>query len=203
MSKRSIMSTSKFEDHLWREFVHEHGDGLAQLSRPAARHTLRRPRLVAGAGLCLAGGATALALILSATSAPAFAVTRNSNGTVTVTINQIAGVSGANTDLAALGVNARAVPIVQGCTATLQQLLPKRTSSVILLPKRTSSVIYPHGSRSVTIEPSRIPAGDTLVLAVVQSTGVLQILVGMVHRGAVPRCLALPLWSENGLNAIP
>ena len=187
------MSTSKFEDHLWREFVHEHGDDLAQLSRPATRHTLRRPRLVAGAGLCLAGGATALALILSATSAPAFAVTRNSNGTVTVTINQIAGVSGANTELAALGVNARAVPIVQGCTATLQQLLPKRTSSVI----------YPHGSRSVTIEPSRIPAGDTLVLAVVQSTGVLQILVGMVHRGAVPRCLALPLWSENGLNAIP
>ena len=191
---------SRFEDHLWREFLHEHGDDLAQLSRPASRHTLRRPRLVAGLGLGLAGGATALALMLSATSAPAFAVTRNSNGTVTVTINQIAGVSGANTELAALGVNARAVPIVQGCTATLQQLLPKRTSSVILLPKRPPSVIHLH-SQSVTIEPSKIPAGDTVVLAAVQSTGVLQILVGMVHQAAVPRCLAL--WSENGLKAIP
>ncbi|MGA3216987.1 MAG: hypothetical protein ABSD97_15015 [Acidimicrobiales bacterium] len=192
MSKRSIMSTSKFEDHLWREFVHEHGDGLAQLSRPAARHTLRRPRLVAGLGLGLAGGATALALILSATSAPAFAVTRNSNGTVTVTINQIAGVSGANTELAALGVNARAVPVTQGCTTTLGNLPPLRASSVILPP---------HGSQSVTIEPSSIPAGDTVVLAVVQSAGVLQILDGMVRQGAVPRCLAL--WNENGLKAIP
>lgn len=184
---------SKFEDHLWREFLHEHGDDLAQLNRPATRHTLRRPRLVAGAGLGLAGAATALALVLSATSAPAFAVIRNPSGTVTVTINQIAGVSGANAELAALGVNARAVPIVQGCTATLQ-LLPKRTSSVILPPRGSGR------PRSVTIEPSRIPAGDTDVLAVVQSTGV-QILVGMVHQGAVPRCLAL--WSENGLKAIP
>ena len=55
---------SRFEDHLWREFLHEHGDDLAQLSRPASRHTLRRPRLVAGLGLGLAGGATALALML-------------------------------------------------------------------------------------------------------------------------------------------
>ena len=30
---------SKFEDHLWREFVHEHGDDLAQLSRPATRQS--------------------------------------------------------------------------------------------------------------------------------------------------------------------
>jgi hypothetical protein len=187
---------SKFEDHLWREVVHEHGDDLAQLSRPATRHTLRRPRLAAGLGLGLglAGGATALALILSATSAPAFAVTRNSNGTVTVTINQIAGVSGANTELAALGVNARAVPIVQGCTATLQ-LLPKRTSSVILPPPGSGP------PQSVTIEPSAIPAGDTVVLAVAQSAGAVQVLVGMVRQGAVPRCLAL--WSENGLKAIP
>lgn len=171
---------------------------LAHLSGPATRHTFRRPRLAAGLGL--AGAATALALILSATNAPAFAVTRNSNGTVTVTIDQIAGVSGANTELAALGVNARAVRIVQGCTATLQ-LLPRRTPSVILPPHGNPSVIHPHGSQSVTIEPSRIPAGDTVVLAVVQSTGVLQILVGMVRHGAVPRCLAL--WSENGLKAIP
>jgi hypothetical protein len=118
-------------------------------------------------------------------------VTRNSNGTVTVTIKQIAGVSGANAELAALGVDARAVPIVQGCTATLQ-LLPERASSVILPPQ---------GGQSVTIEPSRIPPGDIVVLAVVQSTGGLQMPVGMVRQGAVPTCLAL--WSENGLKAIP
>ncbi len=60
------MSTSKFEDHLWREFVREHGDDLAQLNRPATGHALRRPRLVAATGLGLVGGATALALVLNA-----------------------------------------------------------------------------------------------------------------------------------------
>lgn len=184
---------SKFEDHLWREFVHEHGDDLAQLSRPATRHTLRRPRLVAGAGLGLAGGATALALILTATSAPAFAVTRNPNGTVTVTINQIAGVSGANTELAALGVSATAVPIVQGCTAALQ-LLPEGSSSAIL-PSPGSGP-----PQSVTIEPSAIPAGDTVVLAVAQITGAVQMLVGTVQ-GAAPACVALA--SGNGQKGLP
>ena len=191
MSKRSIMSTSKFEDHLWREFVHEHGDGLAQLSRPAARHTLRRPRLVAGLGLV--GGATALALILTATSAPSFAVTRNSNGTVTVTINQIAGVSGANTELAVLGVSATAVPIVQRCTAALQ-LLPKE-SSFPILPSPGSGL-----PQSVTIEPSAIPAGDTVVLAVAQIAGGIQMLDGMVQ-GAAPACV--PPASGNGQKAFP
>ena len=29
---------SKFEDHLWREFVREHGNALAQMSTPTAKH---------------------------------------------------------------------------------------------------------------------------------------------------------------------
>lgn len=82
----------KFEEHLWREFVRRHGDDLAQQSRPATRHRLHRPRLVAGAGLAVAGGAAALALVLSATSAPAaFGVTRNHDGTVTVIIRNASG----------------------------------------------------------------------------------------------------------------
>jgi hypothetical protein len=180
------MSMSKFEDHLWREFVSEHGDDLAQLRRPATRHRLRTRGLVAGAGLGLAGGATALALVLSATSAPAFAVTSNPNGTVTVTVNQIAGVSGANTELATLGVSARAVPIVQGCTAALQ-LLPKAADDGILAPVNDGL------PQSITIEPSAIPAGDTLVLAVKQSAGAVQMLDGMVQ-GSAPVCVppALP-----------
>ena len=113
------MSTSKFEDHLWREFVREHGDDLAQLNRPATGHPLRRPRLVGAAGFGLAGGATALALVLSATSAPAFAVTRNQNGTVTVTIRSASGIAGANAKLNQLGVRARVMAKAPaGCEPT-------------------------------------------------------------------------------------
>jgi len=177
------MSMSKFEDHLWGEFVREHGDDLAQLNSPASGHRLRRRGLVAGAGLGLAGGVTALAIILSATSTPAFAVTSNPNGTVTVTINQIAGVPGANTELAALGVSARAVPIVQGCTAALQRI-PKAAGDRIFLP-------VPGGGlpQSITFEPSAIPAGDTVVLAAAQIPGGVQ-MADAVVQGAAPTCVA-------------
>ena len=37
---------SRFEDHLWREFVREHGNALAQMSTPTAKR--RRPRAAAG-----------------------------------------------------------------------------------------------------------------------------------------------------------
>lgn len=101
------MSTSKFEDHLWREFVREHGDDLAQLKRSPAGHGIRRPLVVSGAGLGLAGGATALALALSAASAPpAFAVTRNQNGTVTVTLSSASAIAGVNAKLHQLGIRA-------------------------------------------------------------------------------------------------
>lgn len=174
---------SKFEDHLWREFEREHGDDLAQLNRPATGHRLRARGLVAGAGLGLAGGVMALALVLSASSAPAFAVTSNPSGTVTVTINQIAGVSGANTELAALGVSARAVPIVQGCTASLQRL-PKAATGGIIVPAANSGL-----PQSITIEPSAIPAGDTVVLAAAQIPGGVQ-MADAVVQGAAPICVA-------------
>jgi hypothetical protein len=145
------MSMSKFEDHLWREFVREHGDDLAQLTKPASGHALRRPRLAAGAGLGLAGGATALALVLTATSAPAFAVTRNQNGTVTVTIRSASGMAGANARLQQLGIRAQVIakaPV--GCSA---------------LPNRVLHFIPAAGARAQwTINPTAVPANHVLVL---------------------------------------
>ncbi len=104
---------STFEDNLWRELAREHDAEHALPGRASTSGPARRRRL-AGASLGLAAVATAAALVLSAgTAAPAFAVTSNPNGTVTVTIDEIAGIAGANAQLTALGVRARAVPIVQ------------------------------------------------------------------------------------------
>jgi hypothetical protein len=69
---------SKFEDHLWREFVREHGNTLAQMHTPTAKHVWRGPRLVAGTSLALAGIGAAVVFVLGATTtSPAFAVIRN------------------------------------------------------------------------------------------------------------------------------
>ena len=75
------MSTSKFEDHLWRELVREHGDDLSRLNRPAGGHALLRPRLVAGtmavAAAVIIVAATTLVTLHSPSAKPAQTTTTN------------------------------------------------------------------------------------------------------------------------------
>jgi hypothetical protein len=145
---------SDFEDHLWDEFVREHGAGLAQMSRPTATYHRRpRPGLVAGTGLGLAGAGAALALALGATTAsPAFAVTRNHDGTVTIWIKTSSGIAGANAELHQLGIRAEVmtqVPADCDVRAVRRQAL---TPSPGIANARW------------TINPRKVPAGQTLVL---------------------------------------
>ena len=97
---------SKFTDQLWRDLVQEHGATLAHADRPEPGRAplLRRPRVLAGSTLGLAGVGTALALGLGATSTPAYAVTTNGDGSVLVTINQISALPQANAKLTAMGI---------------------------------------------------------------------------------------------------
>jgi hypothetical protein len=99
---------TKFTDNLWRDLAREHGPALALADRPEPGRSplLRRPRVLAGSTLGLAGAGTALALVLTAAgNTPAFAVTTNSNGSVLVTINQKSALPQANAKLAAMGIH--------------------------------------------------------------------------------------------------
>jgi hypothetical protein len=98
---------SKFTDNLWRDLVAEHGPALAQADRPGPGRAplLRRPRVLAGSTLGLAGGGTALALALGAASTPAYAVTTDADGSVLVTINQTSSLPQANAKLTAMGIH--------------------------------------------------------------------------------------------------
>ncbi len=154
---------SKFEDHLWREFVREHGNGLAQMSTPTAKHPIwRGPRLVAGTSLGLAGVGAAVALVLGATTtSPAFAVTRNHDGTVTISIERASGIAGANAKLHQLGVRAqvmRQVPAGYRCTSTVVQQGQGA-------PESSRQLRYiPIASAHWTIDPKQVPVGQTLAL---------------------------------------
>ena len=67
---------------------------------------LRRPRVLAGSTLGLAGVGAALVLALgAASSTPAYAVTTNSDGSVLVTINQNSALPQANAKLTAMGIH--------------------------------------------------------------------------------------------------
>jgi len=99
---------TKFTDHLWRDLAQEHGATLALAERPAPGRAplLRRPRVLAGSTLGLAGVGTALVLTLGAASTtPAYAVTTNGDGSVLVTINQNSALPQANAKLTAMGIH--------------------------------------------------------------------------------------------------
>jgi hypothetical protein len=84
---------TKFTDNLWRDLVREHGPTLAHADRPepgraGGAGVLRRPRILAGSTLGLAGVGAALLLALSGSAAPpAFAVTKQGDGSVLVQLN--------------------------------------------------------------------------------------------------------------------
>ncbi|MGH2870993.1 MAG: hypothetical protein ACRDL5_00830 [Solirubrobacteraceae bacterium] len=149
---------SRFEDHLWREVVREHGDSLTQTSTPRAkRPAWRRLRLVAGTslGLAAAGTALVLALVLGATTtSPAFAVTRNHDGTVTVSIKRPSGDAGANAKLKRLGIRAQVLPQAPVDCGAGTSMAGQGAPA----PKgRVTGVHW-------TINPHKIPAGRKLVL---------------------------------------
>jgi hypothetical protein len=180
---------TKFEDALWTDLMDTHGDRLAAAQRPEPKHGTVRPLTLTAGALGAAGAATALALTLTATSgAPAYAVTRNFDGTIRVTIRDIAGVSGANAELAKLGVHARALPYSPECTAAVYPATPPGASA-----PRPGQPPKPVGDRQrapdeVTIEPRKIPRGDTLVLAANVKNGRVQVLSMLVSDPA-PSCL--------------
>jgi hypothetical protein len=111
---------SKFSERLWRDLVREHGSDLRQLAPAAERHRRgARPPLLIGGGLAgLAGTGVAVAIALSAAAtAPAFAVTRNTDGSYQVAIRALSAIPAANRKLARLGLEARVVGMSPGCTA--------------------------------------------------------------------------------------
>jgi hypothetical protein len=79
-------------------------------------------------------------------------VTDNSDGTVTVTLNDISAVATLNAELARDGIAARAIPLTADCPI---HGFPNA------LPAGTSPSTY-----TITIDPREIPAGYTAVVAV-------------------------------------
>lgn len=169
---------------------------MPEAHRPPRVLTVRsvaRPRMLAGAATGAVAVTTAAVLAISAatTAPPAFAATSNPNGTVSITLNDITGVSGLNAKLASMGVAIRAVPVVSGCTATAQVVgadgspQPAATLATSRLPNnpRTGS---PATLNTITVDPPTTP-GRTEILAA-STSGVD--LLGQTVQGQAPSCVA-------------
>jgi hypothetical protein len=186
---------TSFEDRLWAELASEHATELAQRPTPQQHKPPRRLSGIA-ATLVLAGVlAASIAALTTSPSAPAYAVTRNSDGTVTVTIKELVGIEEANTQLEALGVHARAAGIEASCTTDLSKfktlpIPPDIEGSLITLGHAASA--------PVTITPSVIPTGDTLLLTAQQIAPGFVAMGLKLFRGPVPSCIPATAASEAG-----
>lgn len=172
---------SKFEDQLFADLMHEHGDELAAGRRPAAARWGSSRQVLLAAGALGLAAAVVVGVNTIGAGSPAYAVTRDSDGTITVSLRDVSGVAGANAELRRLGVRAVAVPMTRHCTA---RVIPDESAGHSPL---TSSA-GPDGSGSVTFDAGSIPADDTMVLAA-QASDQQVSLAATVVRGAAPSCV--------------
>jgi hypothetical protein len=92
---------------LFAQIVAEPGDSrLRQAAhKPSRVPALKRPRVLAGGSLGIVGIVAATLAFTGGAAAPAFAVTRQADGTVLVTASSAEGVAGADRQLISMGIN--------------------------------------------------------------------------------------------------
>ena len=181
---------TNFSDQLFSDLMREHGSTLQEARLPAAasgRYRLRRTAWLAGGAGTLAVGITASLAAFGGTASQAYAITPHSDGTVTVALTDLSGVTGANATLHNLGMRVVVVPVKAGCPSIMSLPDPPvqqgRVSGSIGLTAVKGG--------SVTVEAHGIPAGDLLVVAVSNTGNGTQMAVRMTKPPA-PACVTLP-----------
>jgi hypothetical protein len=123
---------SKFKDQLFTDLMREHGAALALAELPKPRRNTR-PVWVAAGAVAMAGAATAGITLFSA-GTPAFAVTDNPDGSVTVSIKDPNALDAANRELArptAHGAGAQMHPgLRRGGGSAWSQVRPGRDDHI-------------------------------------------------------------------------
>jgi hypothetical protein len=180
---------TRFEDQLFYDLMREHGPALASAvpSAPSKRRvTGRRVMLAAGGGLAVA--ATITGTLVASSGTPAYAVTTNPDGTITLAVYQESGIAGINAKLRQLGdKQVVVVPVEPGCPRPGS--LPKPAVSghghMISMAAMRSS------NGSVTVSAKGIPAGDIVVVGM-ETAGDTRLTASALTSPPAPSCLSLP-----------
>lgn len=181
---------TRFADQLFDDLMREHGPALTQIRPPARRRHVATRRMVLAAGTAgVAVAATAGALVTGGAS-PAYAVTENPDGTVTLAVYQQSGIAGANARLRQLGDRVVVVPVRAGCPS-IRSLRPPA------VPVRGHIATQATSTRdgSVTVKAKGVPEGDILVVGFETTRhGLTATSVGdgKLTSPPVPSCVSLP-----------
>lgn len=156
---------TKFSDQLFDDLMRENGPALAHIgpsAHPGRRAAVRRA-LLAGGG-ALAATAAIVGALEAGSGTPAYAVTKNPDGTLTLAVYRTSGIAAVNTRLRQLGdKQVVVVPIEPGCPRPGAPAVSGRGRWI-------ATQIGVSGNGSVTVKAQGIPAGDILVVGVQTST---------------------------------
>jgi hypothetical protein len=178
---------TKFADELFTDLMREHGPAL-ELVRLPNRRKVPRPVWVAAGAVGLAGAITA-GVTVAGGGSPAYAVTANGDGTVTVSIAQLTGVDGANGALRTLGDPVVVVPVRPGCPA-LDSLPVADPGSRFQRTQISGSVSGRGGSSgTITVNARGVPAGDIVLVAASTGPNGMSLAVKLI-KGPAPRCVS-------------
>ena len=187
---------SNFEDHLWREFVTEHGDDLARMKmRPPKPQRVqrgarrRRPAFLTGTGLGIASLAAAGMFAFGAFNAgAAYAVTTNPDGTITITLSEFSALSALNQELAQDGVPITAVPLTANCATS------RPSGPITVMPNHQ---VGQDPTDRITINLSQIPTGNVGVIGASQTASGRMTLVIGVATSPGPSCLNSSTFADD------
>jgi hypothetical protein len=183
---------NKFEDRLINDLLEQHGPALATAGRPVSSRRGNRPLWITGGAVALAGATAIGVTLLGGGSAPAYAVTQNPNGSVTLSFKDVSGMNATDSKLAELGIPVRVEPMSTHCTA---QVSLDSTQDL-------SHIALSQGPAGITTSAEHVPAGDTLVVGVLSpptlnvptvppsgpQKGLLGLRAFLVH-GDAPSCV--------------
>jgi hypothetical protein len=156
---------TRFADQLFDDLMQEHGPALAHARMPAApkRHLAARPAMLAAGAGGLAVAATIGSLVVSGGGTPAYALTKNSDGTVTLAVYKESGIAEANAKLRAYGDDrVVVVPVEAGCLDISSLPAPRVQAKQV-------SVQASGSGTDITVNAQGVPDGDILVLGVQDS----------------------------------
>ena len=183
---------TRFADQLFDDLMREHGSTLAyaKVSTAQKRHPAARPAIMAAGAGGLAVAATVGSLVATGGGTPAYAVTRNPDGTVTLAVYQESGIAGANAELRRLGDDRVVVVPVESSCPSMSSLPAPR------VPAREIAV-QASGSATGTITVGRVPAGDILVLGS-ENTGTRRVTAAKLTSGKAPSCVSFSVPPASG-----
>lgn len=160
----------RFAAELEQAIRHELG---ARRDHRLVRLLRTQPRLLAGTTIGAAGTGAVLAIVLSAAgSSPAFAVTRNRDGSYSVTLRSLTAIPAANRRLSQMGAHAVLVRAAVNCTPPRAVRIPARDfptpirpTRPVRIPRGTSRfrcvVLHPAAPQAARATAAAVPAGGS------------------------------------------